>query len=54
MSGRNQTESGLDLDALFSYTSFSNRIVLSPELIGTTTTLLKVLSKKVVEAYRKG
>jgi hypothetical protein len=54
MSGRNQTESGEDLDAIFSYTSFSNRICLSPELIGTTTTLLKVLSKKVVEAYKKG
>lgn len=54
MSGRNQTVSGEDLDAIFSYTSFSNRICLSPELIGTTTTLLKVLSKKVVEAYKKG
>lgn len=54
MSGVNQTKSGLPLGAIFSYTSFSNRIVLSPELIGTTTTLLKVLSKKVVEAYRKG
>ncbi|MNU48741.1 hypothetical protein D3C71_376660 [compost metagenome] len=54
MAGVNRTESGLDLDALFSYTSISNRIVLSPELIGTTTTLLKVLSKRVVEAYRKG
>lgn len=53
MSGVNQTKSGLPLGAIFSYTSFSNRIVLSPELIGTTTTLLKVLSKKVVEAYRK-
>ncbi|MNP96446.1 hypothetical protein D3C85_90290 [compost metagenome] len=52
MAGRNQTESGEDLDAIFSYTSFSNRICLSPELIGTTTTLLKVLSKKVVEAYK--
>ena len=54
MSGRNQTLAGEDLDAIFSYTSFSNRICLSPELIGTTTTLLKVLSKKVVEAYKKG
>lgn len=51
MTGTNQTESGDDLDALFSYASINNRIVLSPELIGTTTTLLKLMSKRVAEAY---
>lgn len=51
MSGINQTESGEDLDALFSYMSISNRIVLSPEVMGTTNTLLRVMSKKVAERY---
>jgi len=52
MSGRNQTESGEDIDAIFGYQSISARIILSPEIMGTTNTLLKVLSKKVVEVYK--
>lgn len=51
MSGENRTESGEDLDAIFGYTSISNRIVLSPDLIGTTTTLLKVIAKQAVKVY---
>lgn len=51
MTGTNKTESGEDIDALFSYVSINNRIVLSPELIGTTTTLLKLMSKRVAESY---
>ena len=51
MSGVNQTESGEDLDALFGYVSISNRIVLSPEIMGTTNTLLRIMSKKVAERY---
>lgn len=51
MSGVNQTESGEDLDALFGYVSISKRIVLSPEVMGTTNTLLRVMSKKVAERY---
>ena len=52
MSGENRTESGEDLDAIFGYTSISNRIVLSPDLIGTTTTLLKVIAKQAVKVYK--
>ncbi len=52
MSGINRTESGEDIDAIFGYTSISDRIVLSPEIIGTTITLLKVMSKRVVDVYR--
>ena len=52
MSGTNTTESGEPLDAIFGYQSISDRIVLSPEIIGTTNTLLKVLSKHVAKVYR--
>lgn len=51
MSGINETESGVQVDALFSYLSINNRIVLSPEIIGTTNTLLKVMSKRVADKY---
>lgn len=51
MSGVNETEKGEALDALFGYISISNRIVLSPEVIGTTNTLLRVMSQKVAERY---
>lgn len=54
MSGVNKTESGEDLDALFSYLSISNRIVLSPEYIGTTNTLLKIMSKRIADRYFGG
>jgi hypothetical protein len=51
MSGVNETESGEALDAMFGYISFSKRIVLSPEVMGTTNTLLRVMSQKVAERY---
>lgn len=51
MSGTNETESGIPIDAIFGYTSISDRIVLSPELMGTTTTLLKLMSQRVVDVY---
>jgi len=54
MSGVNETESGEKLDAVFSLTSAEKRIVLSPYLIGTTNTLLRILSKRVAEIYFKG
>lgn len=54
MSGVNETKSGEPLDAIFGYQSISNRIVLSPEIAGTTNTLLRVLSRKVAEVYRGG
>lgn len=51
MEGTNETESGTPIDALFSYQSIANRVVLSPEVMGTTNTLLRVLSKHVADAY---
>lgn len=47
-----RTESGTDIDAVFSASSIDNRIVLSAFLIGTTTTLLNVIAKEAVKAYR--
>lgn len=46
------TESGLVVDAIFGAKSIADRIVTSPEVIGTTTTLLDVLAKKALKAYR--
>jgi hypothetical protein len=50
--GTNTTESGDPLDAIFGNTSIEDRKVLSPKLIGTTNTLLRVLSKHVAAVYR--
>ena len=52
MSGVNRTESGEDIGAIFGYQSISDRIVLSPEIMGTTNTLLKIISKRVADVYR--
>lgn len=52
MTGVNQTERGEPLDAIFGNTSIEERIVLSPKLIGTTNTLLRVLSKHIADVYR--
>lgn len=52
MSGVNETDSGETIDAIFGYQSISDRIVLSPERIGTTNTLLKIISKRVADVYR--
>jgi len=46
------TESGDKIDAIFGYKSIMARIVLSPFIIGTTTTLLKVIGKKACQIYR--
>lgn len=46
------TESGTKVDAVFGATSVAARIVSSPDIIGTTTTLLKVIGRKAVELYR--
>lgn len=47
-----KTEDGQIIDAVFGQKSIDNRIVASPPLIGTTTTLLMVGSQRVVKAYR--
>lgn len=52
MTGTNRTKSGIPLDALFSYSSCANRIVLSPEVMGTTNTLLKVISQQAAAIYK--
>lgn len=54
MEGINETEDGTPLDAIFGYSSIANRVVLSPEIMGTTNTLLKVLSKHVAKTYFEG
>lgn len=53
MTGVNRTESGTDLDACFSYAGISARIVLSPEIIGTTNVLLRLFSKRLADEYFK-
>ena len=49
--GKNETESGLPIHAMFGYASISDRIVGSPELIGTTATLLQLVTQRVLDAY---
>jgi hypothetical protein len=46
------SERGENIDAVFSYRGICKRIVLSPNLMGTTTTLLKLVAKKAVELYK--
>lgn len=53
MHGTNTTEDGTPIDAKFSYLAISNRIVLSPEIMGTTNTLLMHMSKLIADAYYK-
>lgn len=52
MTGVNETLSGEALDAVFPYQSFSARIVTSPELIGTTNVLLKLIGQRAAALYR--
>lgn len=47
------TESGDEVEAIFGQASIAARIVNSPAIIGTTTTLLKVIAKQAVAIYRK-
>lgn len=46
-----RTESGDDIDAIFSFRSLAARVVLSPLIIGTTTSLLKHIAKKAISMY---
>lgn len=52
LAGEVKTESGKAIDAIFGQKSIADRIVLSPELIGTTTVLLDVIGKKALAAYK--
>lgn len=47
-----RTESGDEIDAIFGFRSIAARIVLSPSIIGTTTSLLKEIAKKAVQIYK--
>lgn len=51
MTGRNETESGEPLDMLFGRQSIANRIVLSPDRIGTLSSATLALSKAVAKEY---
>ncbi|QXO10909.1 hypothetical protein pEaSNUABM54_00083 [Erwinia phage pEa_SNUABM_54] len=53
MTGVNKTEDDQTIDAIFGYASVSDRIVESPEAMGTTNTLCLKVSDLTVEAYRK-
>ncbi len=46
------TEDGQVIDAVFGSRSISDRIVLSPYIIGTTNELLEVVAKRAIQAYR--
>lgn len=46
------SESGVEVDAIFGYESISARIVTSPILIGTTTTLLDIVARNAVAVYK--
>lgn len=45
------TENGEKVDAIFSYGSAARRGVLSPAILGTTTTLLDAISKQAAKIY---
>lgn len=47
------TESGETVDAIFGQKSIRYRIVSSPEIIGTTNTLLRVIGQKACQLYFK-
>jgi hypothetical protein len=46
------TESGQEIDAIFGVRSIMARVVNSPFIIGTTTTLLKKIAEKAVQIYK--
>lgn len=52
MEGEVKTETGTEIDAIFSYSSIQARIVESPIVIGTTATLLSLIGKKAFEIYK--
>lgn len=54
MVGQNETAGGEPLDAIFGYLSLSDRIVRSPEIMGTTNKLMHLITKRAIAAYRKG
>lgn len=53
MAGINRTESGIPLDAMFSYQSIANRIVNSPTDIGVVSTVLIEAGYQAVKIYEE-
>lgn len=51
LSGRNESESGEQIDAFFSYSGFDRRMIRSPILMGITNRLLRHASKRVAGVY---
>lgn len=51
MEGTNTTEDGKPIDAVFSYRGIADRVVLSPEINGTTNSVMIAVSKKFAEIY---
>jgi hypothetical protein len=51
LEGTHETESGKKFDAIFGNKSIQNRIVLSPMIIGTTNSLLRVIGENAAEIY---
>ena len=47
------TEAGNDIEAIFGYTSIQARVVVSPELIGTTSSILHFVGKEAVRLFKK-
>lgn len=47
-----ETESGQAVDMFFGYQSLQNRVVNSPEIIGSTNNLMVAATKSVIKAYR--
>lgn len=52
MNGVYMTESGEEIDAIFGQKSIDDRVVHSPQLIGTTNTLLRLAAKRTCQAYK--
>lgn len=48
-----KTETGRDIHVMFGYTSVNARIIASPSLIGTTNTLLRLVTERALSAYRR-
>ena len=46
-----QSEHGRSIDAIFSGTSISNRIVTSPMLVGITEQVLEDIENEIVKMY---
>lgn len=51
LEGVHETESGKPFDAIFGNKSIQDRIVLSPMIIGTTNTLLRVIGENAADIY---